>query len=138
MPEYLPCETRQRLVKFGKDGSKTRVERCAEPKAEPYGQDVTPADCSACPIRVEVTKLAIRSREYTPPQIADIAKVKESKRDTSPPAPWVSCEDRILATLHSCCGTTVDARVCDSADCHMRGGQVTPELCRACIFRRPG
>lgn len=121
---------------FQKDGTKTRVQRCHEPTAEKHGFDVLPVDCSACPVRKEITAAALRSAEYKPPLVADIRDVKAKTKDVEPPKHWEPCQDRNVVAVGGCCGAVIEIRVCDSLDCFRLGSEVNSSMCSACPHRR--
>lgn len=134
--DYQPCSARKPLTMFRKDGTKTRVQRCHEPTAEKHGLDVLPVDCSACPVRKEITAAALRSAEYKPPLVADIRDVKAKTKDVEPPKSWEPCQDRNVVAVGGCCGSVIEIRVCDSLDCFRLGSEVNFSMCSACLCRR--
>jgi hypothetical protein len=135
--DFPLCSARQSLVQYNKDGTKDRVQRCSEPKAEMMGLNVIPSDCEGCPVRREVTKAAFDRGSYQPPLVAEVATVQGCRKDAGElPAPWLPCQDRNLVNIGGCCGQTKEIRVCDSIDCFRLGSQVTHEMCRECPHRK--
>lgn len=136
--EYPPCASRQQLTAFRKDGTKERIQRCAEHTAELFQKDVSPTDCESCPVRKSVTMKAMEAKSYQPPLADKIYSVATKKPDTKAPTPWKPCKDRQLATIDGCCGAgKVEIRICNSADCFRLGSAVSPEICMTCPLRNP-
>ncbi|MHC4120133.1 MAG: hypothetical protein ACYSWO_21780 [Planctomycetota bacterium] len=135
MSEFLPCSKRQSLVAYQRDGSKLRVQHCAEEKATKGGQQVEPKDCKACEIRGTILRKAISVGTYkhaTPPNLIGPSK---SEADREKSGLWPPCNDREILTFKSCCGGTRQAKVCRSVNCETFGGEVSPVICTACAVR---
>lgn len=140
--EFPPCSARQQLVRYNRDGTKDKVQRCTEPTAIASGLDVIPSDCEGCLVRREVTKAALDRGAYKPPLVSEVAKVLDVKPDVQdPPEPWLPCADRNLVNIGGCCGQRKEIRVCDSIDHFRLGSQVNHEHCRECpvrkLYRKP-
>ena len=133
---FAPCSERHRIVKFKKDGSKEAVQRCGEPTAEHNGLEVLPDVCEACPVRRIVTEAALKAKEYSPPLVAEFANVTSTKPDDGSDPRFLPCLDRNIAQVGSCCGGSMDLRVCDSVDCWRLGSEVNSGMCNACPYRR--
>ncbi len=132
---YLPCSERTQLVAFGKDGGKKKVQRCGEETAEFSGLDVLPDQCNGCPVRSAITRKALDLKKYRPPLVDETHTVLSKRPDTNAPQEWPPCKDRQISVINSCCGQTMDVRVCNSVDCHRLGSSIHPGHCHECVNR---
>lgn len=134
--DFQPCSRRDQLTQFVKDGLKQRVHRCTEPRVEQYFKILTPPMCEGCPLRHEVTKAAIAKREYKPPLVEDYREIRSRKKDAEVDTQWLPCQDREVVEVPSCCGTSMQIKMCNSVDCFRMGSEVSREMCRECLNRR--
>ncbi len=134
--DFQPCSKRDRLVQVNKDGSKEPIYRCTEATAEHYFEIITPSMCEVCLVRREVTQASVAKREYKPPLVEETREIRSRKKDEPDPL-WLSCDDRWLVEVPSCCGQSMVIRVCESVDCFRMGSEVSREMCRECVYRRP-
>ena len=128
MSDFQPCPKRQRLTMFQSDGSKEYVHRCTENRAEMFNQNVEAADCSVCPIRVQLAQ-------------GDATKVKKPENvessvpDTKTGEGFVPCDQRALVKIKACCGAKRLVRVCECPEADYFQGVVSPSICAHCSVR---
>jgi len=130
--DFPPCVRRQKLTTFSQDGTKAKVWRCMEGTAEKANQDVIPADCIQCAVRLAVLK---SNEDYRPP--FPVPKGLAKRPDTEPRADgFIPCDLRLVAVAPTCCGGTKELRICDNDEAHHYKGEVTPVICSQCPVRR--
>ena len=130
--EFPPCVRRQKLTEFQKDGGKAKIWRCMEPTAEKANQNVLPADCLQCAVRLAVLK---SNEDYRPP--FPIPKGLAKRPDMEPKRDgFIQCNLRLVAVAPTCCGGTKELRVCNNDKAHHYQGEVTPVICAQCPVRR--
>lgn len=128
------CAKRQKIAGVHKNGAVYVIQRCTEPKAELYAQEVTPQQCNGCPFRV------------TPPTIPIVVTVEISTAKKKQPAlsiipltdSFVPCDDRRQQTVIKCCGMVSYRRVCSSKVCEYNSKEVTESICAQCPLRVVG
>ena len=122
------------LVSFQADGSKDKVRRCSHQEAPKANQDVTPQDCSDCPVRRE---LVVAERTARPPRkLPDNTPILSRRPDNPASEGFPTCVDRLLVVIPSCCGKTTNRLLCDSPDSPKYQGEVTPAICNQCTVKR--
>ena len=134
--EFQPCSRRDQLTQVDAEGSKERVFRCTEPNAEHYFKIVTPPMCDGCPLRAKMTEAAITKCEYKPPLVENYREIRSRKKDAEVDTQWLPCQDREVVEVPSCCGTSMELKMCNSVDCFRMGSEVSREMCRKCFNRR--
>lgn len=136
MLEFLPCDKRQKVVIFSKDGTQRRINSCAEEAAEAFRKEVTPEVCKDCPLREALMMKKIKTRGYQPPGFADRNKITSKRADTVPGPGWVPCVYRVFVTFRACCDATDSTRLCECPNAEYFGNEVAPEVCRKCPVRK--
>ena len=60
------CQKCREVVNRARDGSVTKVRRCAHGVTKRYNSDVTPLQCNACTLRQPLTQVGLSCREHPP------------------------------------------------------------------------
>lgn len=135
MNKFPLCPARQRLTQWGVDGSKTHVQRCTEQTAEKANQNVTPEDCSDCPVRA----LLVRDgSEYQSTAKRPAKQASGPLKKDEGGGGYVFCDTRQVLTVVPTCGScskVMHYRICDGDKSPHYRGMVTPEQCADCPFR---
>lgn len=163
-PKWVQCTSRQEIVQFNKDGTKTPAARCAHQACSRFNTALAPADCAACPLRT-VSALRpgfghakIHKRDYPEPRIMEDRSLVYQRVDKKPPSvpagyrrksedlssddawvfipDWPVCEDREMASTLQKCGCIKMDAMCASRACNRYGLPVTPDICAQCPLRR--
>lgn len=130
--DYLPCDSRKKIVRFQRDGSQPRIQTCTHPEADMGTEAVTPEDCEACPFR-KFTK-PIEGPKPALVKLGEVRRITRTQPDREP-SDFPACPHRLIATVALCCGETAQHRVCDSPDCHHYAAEVSAPICMSCPLR---
>lgn len=133
--DFKPCDKREKLLKFERDGTKNEIRRCSEPTADQFQQTVTPELCDSCPVRKHVIKRAqdVRAATVKVKDLYTIKKVAEHKPITRE---WLPCSDRQSVHVKTCCGGVGVVVRCNCEIATHFGQEVTPILCHNCPSRK--
>jgi hypothetical protein len=124
--DFVPCPSRQKIIAFHADGSKTPVFRCTEGAAPKGHQDVQPADCKACPLRSKLL-----ASEPLQPHTVDVRALPVDSK----PAGFLPCDSRVVSTRKLCCGNVLQYWACSNDESTHYRLEVTPVVCSSCPVR---
>lgn len=127
------CAKRQKIAGVSKTGVVSVINRCSEPQAEHFAQDVSAPQCNVCPFRVQPALVPIVVS-------VDIAP----KKKTNPILPisvidsFLPCDDRRQQTVIKCCGQVSYRRVCTCKVSAYNSKEVVESVCEQCPLRVVG
>ena len=134
--EFPACPQRKRLTVWDADGKKSKVLRCIEQGAPKANQDVTPSDCTECPIRgslVRDVSKHVPASKRAPADDQGALRADPGGDGFSP------CATRqYLERVSTCsnCSKTFRLRICNEDTSPHYRGIVEPAVCGGCPFRR--
>lgn len=133
--EFPACPKRQTLTVWGRGGTKTAAYRCAEQDADKANEDVTPEDCSECPLRPHLVRNESNPfKERLKPKGATSGALKRDPGGDG----YSPCTTRqILEIPPSCSECSRDRiyRICDGDKSPHYRATVDPTICAVCSFR---
>lgn len=130
--DFLPCDKRQKMVHFGKDGSQKRVQTCTDPEVD--AGEVTPEVCQACPLR-RFTKPTTLPTPAQLNKLGEVRRILKTDPDTAALDGYPACPFRLKATAALCCNERSYHRLCDNVDSQFYGVEVSPSICSACPLK---
>ncbi len=127
------CAKRQKIAGVDKTGAVSVINRCSEPLAKHFGQDVGGPICNVCPYREQPALVPITTQATTPAKKQTGPMVAFDLIDT-----YLPCDDRRLQTVIKCCGQVEMRRVCTCAVSEYNRKVVVESVCEQCPLRVVG